>query len=504
MAKGKVYLVGAGPGDPGLITVRGIECLKRAEVVIYDRLINEQLLDAAPETAERIYAGKGRAGHTMTQPEINEMLVEKAITGKTVVRLKGGDPFVLGRGGEEAQALTEHNIPFEIVPGITSAIAVPAYAGIPVTHRGLASSFSVITGHEDPTKENSSIDWEYLSRGTDTLIFLMGVQNLSEIIAKLVKYGRHPETPVAVIENGTRPDQRTVTGSLADIVTRAEEEQVKAPALVVVGDVVKLRDEIRWFDNRPLSGKRVLVTRARQQASALSQLLAEKGALPVELPAIDIQPLEDTGELDRAIAGITQYQWLLFTSVNGVDAFFKRLHTLGLDARTLKGIKIGTIGPATAHVLQERGILPDYTPGDYTTSAIVAGMQNRDIRGQRFLLPRADIADRALVEGLRRLGAEVDDVAVYRTVPATEGIAEARKMLPSGKIDVITFASSSTVTNLVAAFQGEPLDIGKAKVACIGKKTAETAKKAGLRVDILAWEATIPALVAAIEEHFSK
>lgn len=504
MAKGRVYLVGAGPGDPGLITVKGAECLKRADVVIYDRLINEQLLDYMPETAEKIYAGKGRSGHTLTQNEINDLLVQEAKDGKTVVRLKGGDPFVLGRGGEEALALVEHGIPFEVVPGITSAIGGPAYAGIPVTHRGLASSFSVITGHEDPTKESSSINWEHLSGGADTLVFLMGVQNLPEIVARLVQHGRPAETPAAVIENGTWPGQRTVTGTLADIVTLAEKERIKAPALVVVGEVVKLREKIAWFDNRPLSGKRVLVTRARHQASALGKLLAERGARPIELPAIDIRPVADTSELDRAIAGLIRYQWIVFTSTNGVEAFFKRLHELHLDARIIKDTKVMAIGPATARALEEKGIIADYTPDEYSSSAIVAGIKSGDIRGQRFLLPRADIGDKALVESLRNLGAEVDDIAVYQTVPATEGIAEAKKLLTAGKIDVITFASSSTVTNLVAAFQGEPLKIGNAKVACIGEKTAETAKKTGLRVDILAREATIPGLVAAIEEYFDK
>lgn len=423
---GKVYLVGAGPGDPGLITVRGMECLKQADVIVYDRLIDERLLQAIPETAEKIYVGKSRGKHTLRQSEINQLLVAKAIEGKTVVRLKGGDSFVLGRGGEEAETLVRHNIPFEIVPGVISAVAVPAYAGIPVTHRGLASSFTVVAGNENPDKKTSSIDWQKLARGTDTLVFLMGVQNLSKIVGKLLEHGRSRDTPVAVIMNGTQPDQKTITGSLADIAIKAEKEQVSPPAIIIVGDVVKLRKKLSWFDNRPLSGKRILVTRARQQASSLSRLLAERGALPVELPAIAIQTIDNNKELDRAITGIGDYDWLLFTSVNGVDAFFQRLYKLNLDARALNNVKVGAIGPATARSLEEWGIIPDYRPDVFTSQGILDGLKGLVTAGQRFLLPRADIADKELVEGLCRMGAEVTEVDAYRTVPAMGAIARAR------------------------------------------------------------------------------
>lgn len=503
MSAGKVYLVGAGPGDPGLITVKGMECLKQAEVIVYDRLIDDRMLEDVGEAAERIYVGKSREGHTLTQTGINQLLVGKALEGRTVVRLKGGDSFVLGRGGEEAETLVRYHIPFEVVPGVISAVAVPAYAGIPVTHRGIAVSFAVVTGHEDPGKKISSINWEKLAGGVDTLVFLMGVENLSKIVAKLLQYGRAPETPVAIIMNGTRANQRTITGTLADIVILAEKEDVKPPAIIIVGEVVKLRGKIRWFDNRPLYGKRVLVTRARQQASTLSRLLSGLGALPVELPAIDIQPVKNNRELDRAITKIGDYNWLLFTSTNGVDAFFNRLHNLKLDARSLKNNKIGAIGPATARSLETQGIIPDYLPEVYTSRGILDGLRNREIAGERFLLPRADIADKELTEGLRLMGAEVDEVTTYRTLPATEAIARAKKMLKSGEIDVITFTSSSTVTNLVAAFRGEKPEIDGARIACIGSKTAETVAKAGLKVDIIAREATIPGLVAAIEEYFA-
>lgn len=504
MKTGKVYLVGAGPGDPRLISVKGVDCLKKADVIVYDRLLDEHLLDAASLEAERLYVGKTAGEHTKTQDEINQLLVTKAKEGKTVVRLKGGDPFVLGRGGEEVEVLVQNGIRFEVIPGITSAVAVPAYAGIPVTHRGLASSFAVITGHEDPTKDSSSINWEKLATGVDTLIFLMGMKNLPEIVAKLMEYGRPSNTPVAVIKEGTRPEQETVVGSLKDIVAKAEEYHLTAPAVIVVGNVVRLREKLRWFDNRPLFGKRILVTRARRQASALSRLLAERGAQPIELPAIDIQTVADSEELDQAISNLEHYQWIIFTSVNGVAAFWQRLHKLKRDSRALSGLKIGAIGPATAQALAAEGVIPDYVPEVYTSEDIIAGLKAQNIAGQRFLLPRADIADKELVQGICRLGASVHEVTVYRTIPATETIARAKQMIISGKIDVITFTSSSTVSNLVVALGEELLAINSAKVACIGPKTAETAAKAGLNVDILAREQTIPGLVTAIEEYFEK
>ncbi len=503
MKTGNVYLVGAGPGDPGLISVKGLECIRKAEVIIYDRLLDEQLLDAAPTTAERIYVGKTAGEHTRPQAEINQLLLAKAKEGKTVVRLKGGDPFVLGRGGEEAETLAQHSILFEIVPGITSAVAVPAYAGIPVTHRGLASSFAVITGHEAPDKDDSNLNWEKLACGVDTLVFLMGMKNLPEIVSKLREHGRPAETPVAVVREGTKPEQETVTGTLEDIVAKVQQHRLTAPAIIVVGEVVRLRERLRWFDNRPLFGKRILVTRARHQSSTLSQLLAERGALSIELPAISIQAADSAG-LDRAILNLKGYNWVLFTSTNGVAAFWQRLHDLKLDSRIFGGLKVGAIGPATAEALQRHGIIVDYIPDVYTSEGLISGLKGQDVAGQRFLLPRADIADKALAEGIGQLGAEVHDVDAYHTVPATQATARARQMLIAGEIDVITFTSSSTVTNLAAAFRGEPMTINGAKVACIGPKTAETAAKAGLKVDILADKQTIPGLVDAIEEYFGK
>jgi uroporphyrinogen III methyltransferase/synthase len=500
---GKVYLVGAGPGDPGLITQKGLECLAQAEVIVYDHLLDERLLDSAQAAAEKIYAGKSASQHALEQEQINRLLVDRAKEGKLVVRLKGGDPFVLGRGGEEAEALVNNGIPFEIVPGISSSIAVPAYAGIPVTHRDAASSFAVITGHEDPAKASSRLQWDKLATGVDTLVFLMGMANIGQISAKLIENGRPPETPVAVINSGTRPAQKAVSGTLANIVEKARKAKLGPPSIIVVGEVVKLRNKLAWFDNRPLSGKRVLVTRSRQQASVLSKLLAEQGAEPVELPAIEIQPLKDTSDLDAALNNLSRYQWILFTSVNGIEAFFVRLLKQNLDSRDLKGISIGVIGPATAKALEKWGISADYMPRVYTTQGLLEGLKSLGVARKHFLLPRADIVDRELSDGLTKLKAIVHDVPAYRTLEAVDQVDKARLLLSQDSIDVVTFASSSTVTSLAKALGKAPLP-EKVKVAVIGPKTAKTAREAGLRVDIEAREQTIPGLVEAIVEYFQE
>lgn len=501
MKKGTVYLVGAGPGDSGLITVKGLERLKSADVVVYDHLLDESLLDIAPPGAERIYVGKSAGRHALKQDDINRLLVQKSLEGKRVVRLKGGDPFVFGRGGEEAEFLVENGVDFEVVPGVTSAVAVPAYAGIPVTHRGLASSFAVITGHENPAKEESSINWEHLANAVDTLVFLMGRENLPKIVAKLAECGKAADTPVALIREGTRSGQETVTGTLADIAAKVEEKGVKPPVVIVVGKVAALRDRLRWFDNRPLSGKRVLVTRARHQAGKLSRLLEERGAVPVELPAIDIQPV-DGDELKAALRSISAFDWLVLTSVNGVDALFRSLADMKMDARALHRVKVAAIGPTTAEALEHRGVTPDYIPSEFSAAGIIAGVKNMDVAGKRFLLMRADIADAELIAGLSGLGANVREIVVYRTVPATESIARARRLLQSGLIDAVTFASSSTVTNLMSALDGDRALLKGVTVACIGPKTAATARGFGLDVHISAAEYTIPGLVTAMEEYF--
>jgi uroporphyrinogen III methyltransferase/synthase len=499
---GFVSLVGAGPGDPGLITIAAVDRIKRAEVIIYDRLIPQSLLDQAPDGCETIYMGKIGGGESHGQDAINRALVEKGREGKRVVRLKGGDPFVFGRGGEEAEALRAAGIPFEIIPGITSAVAVPAYAGIPVTHRGAATSFAVVTGHEDPAKGESTIDWGSLA-GVQTLVLLMGVRTLPEIIEKLTAAGRAPDTPAAAIQWGTTPEQRTVTGTLADIVQRIEAAGLTPPAITVVGDVVRMRDSISWFENRPLFGKRVLITRTRRQASALAELLAAEGAIPVELPSIEIEPVTDDGALGAAIDALAggSYAWTVFTSANAVDVFFDALGSRGRDARVFGGTKVAAIGPATAESLAGRGIVADAVPEEYVAERVVDALKPNVSSGDRILLPRAAEARPELPEGLRVMGAEVDEVSLYRSVVPGEAPSEELEALREGRIDVVTFTSSSTVRNLVSMLNGDTTALKNAVIACIGPITAATAEELGLPPDVVAKEYTVPGLVAGLKEH---
>ncbi|MFA5055653.1 MAG: uroporphyrinogen-III C-methyltransferase [Dehalococcoidia bacterium] len=503
MQKGSVYLVGAGPGGIGLITLRGLELLRQADVIVYDRLADDGLLARARGDAEMIYVGKAAGDHSVEQGEIDRILVAKAKEGKSVVRLKGGDPFVLGRGGEEAEALFQGGIPFEVVPGVTSAVAVPAFAGIPVTHRGMASSFAVVTGHEDPTKEDSSVDWKKLATSVDTVVCLMGMGNLKVIVDRIIKGGRSLTTPVALIQNGAGPRQRTLVATLATIVAHAERADFRPPVVIVVGDVVALRERLAWFDNRPLFGKRVLVTRSRDQASKLSKLLSELGAEAVELPVIESRELEDTTKLDLAVSKLRKFQWVLFTSVNGVDAFWKRMRAAELDARWFGKVKIGAIGPATADSLRDLGLYPDFVSQEFTSDSMLEGLAELGIAGCRVLLPRSDIAPGELIDGLIKLGAKPIEVAAYRTTKPAGVDEKGSRRLLEGDIDIITFTSSSTVTNLLAALDGDVEAINRAKVACIGPATASAAQKAGIRVDIMAQEHTIPGLVAAIEAYFT-
>jgi uroporphyrinogen III methyltransferase/synthase len=503
-ATGKVWLVGAGPGDPGLITMAGVACLAGAEVVVYDRLADPRLLDLAPPEAERISVGKAASSHSMSQEEINGLLVAKAREGKRVVRLKGGDPFVFGRGGEEAEALVAAGIPFEVVPGVTSATAVPAYAGIPVTHRRLASSFAVVTGHEDPTKGESSIDWKSFggrTKGADTLVFLMGGANLAEIAQRLVECGRAPDTPTAVIRWGTTPNQRTVTGTLADIAERVAKAGLTPPVITVVGPVVELRDKLRWYDNRPLFGKRVLVTRASKQADDLSQALAELGAEPVELPAIEIRPRVERAKLRETLRRLdaAEYDWLIFTSANGVDIFFDHLRQAGRDARALGRAQVCAIGPGTAEALAWHGIAADLLPERFVAEGVIEALSKRDIMGKRVLWPRARGARRTLALGLADLGAQVDELPLYTAAVPKAPDAEALQRLRASEIDIVTFASSSAVRNLVKMLGGDTSALEKPLIACIGPVTAAMARKLGLRVDVEAPEHTVEGLVRALE-----
>ncbi|MFZ5632742.1 MAG: uroporphyrinogen-III C-methyltransferase [Bacillota bacterium] len=503
--KGMVYLVGAGPGDPGLITVKGLECVRKADVLVYDRLAGQQILSQARPDAEMIYVGKSPDRHTMRQEEINRLLVERALAGKTVTRLKGGDPFVFGRGGEEAGALYEAGIPFEVVPGITSAVAVPAYAGIPVTHRGLASTFAVITGNEDPDKEESDIDWEKISTGAGTLIFLMGMGNISSIAGRMVRHGRPGNTPVAVIRWGTTPDQRTLTGTLDNIAEKVARKGFANPSVIVVGEVVNLREKLKWFEKKPLFGCRVLVTRSREQASELSRAIEELGGETVQFPTISVAGPEDFGPLDRAAARAGEYRWIIFTSVNGVRYFFTRLFKSGRDIRDLKGVNICAIGPKTRDSLAGYGIRVEYVPSEYRAEEIAAGLKGRIAPGDAVLLPRADIARKDLVDLLRQQGARVDEVTAYRTVAGDGDREDVRRMLQQGEIDIITFTSSSTVKNFLGMIgDGQAGLLAGVKVACIGPVTAQTARQLGLPVHMEAKKYTIEGLVEVILENRTK
>ena len=499
---GRVYLVGGGPGDPGLITVAGVEALAQAEVVVYDRLVNKRLLQLAPSDAELVFVGKEPGHQALSQDEINLLLVAKAREGKRVVRLKGGDPFVFGRGGEEAQALAEAGLPFEVVPGVTSAIAAAAYAGIPVTHRGVASSVAFVTGHEDPAKGDAAVDWTKLATAVDTIVLLMGVANLKEIADKLIAAGRDAETPAAVIEWATTPAQRTVSGTLAGIAASAERAGVGNPAVVVVGEAVRLRETLAWFDTRPLFGKRVLVTRTREQASELARALAAAGAEPVELPALQITRRFDAKRLAKAADALRDgtYDWLLFTSANAVAIFFEFLMERGLDARALRA-SVAAIGPGTAAALKSRGVAADVTPSAdaYTAEGLLAALDGVEMDGCRVLLPRAEGGREVLTEGLRTRGASVDEVTLYVAAVPEDPDAEGLRRLLAGEIDVATFASSSSVRNLVSMLGDDLEALRGARIACIGPTTAATLEELlGRPPDVVASEHTIAGLVRAI------
>ena len=505
--KGKVFLVGAGPGDPDLLTVKGKECISEADVVVYDYLANKVLLEYAKDDAEIIYAGKKGGCHTMSQEDISSMIVKKAKMGRTVVRLKGGDPFIFGRGGEEAQQLVRAGVAFEVVPGVTSAIAVPAYAGIPLTHRDYTSTVAFITGHEEPGKKESDIAWEKLSTGAGTLVFLMGVGNLPLIAERLMHYGRPPDTPAAVIRRGTVSEQRTVAGTLKNIAELIREKDIKPPAIIIIGDVVNLRTELDWFEKRPLFGKRIVVTRAREQASAFLKKLTGLGAECIEFPTIKIVPPRTWDMLDKSIKSINNYDWLLFTSVNGVKYFFNRLDTLGKDVRDLHGLKIGAIGPKTAGELQNFGIKPELMPDEYRAEAVVASFEKYGVRGAKILVPRAAVAREILPDELKKIGAEVDVAPAYETVIPDHDSGWIREMLEKGDIDMVTFTSSSTVNNFVEALKADDLELQKSMenvvVACIGPITADTARKNGLNADLVPSDYTIEGLTGEIINYFS-
>ena len=500
----KVYLVGAGPGDPGLLTLRGKACLQEADVVLYDHLANPALLDYVSPEAERIYVGRRGCGTYRPQGEINQLMLEKVREGKCVVRLKGGDPFVFGRGGEEAEWIVEHQVPFEVVPGVTSAVAVPAYAGIPVTHRTLASTVAFITGHEDPNKEETVLEWPRFAAADGTLVFLMGVKNLSMIVSRLIEEGKSVDTPVALVRWGTYAKQRTVVGTLRDIADRAKAADIRPPTVVVVGEVVRLREQLNWFETQPLFGKRVLVTRAKTQASELSDLIRAQGGEPIECPTIDFVPPDDWAEVDEAIEQLATYQWLVLTSVNGVKAFMQRLWHHGHDARALAGLQICCIGPRTAEEVRRFGIDADLVPETFQAEGLIDVLKRAGVSGQRVLLARAAQAREVLPEELERSGAFVRVVKVYKTVVPVIERERVQQLFREHSIDVVTFASSSTVRNFSQLFDGAH-DLKKRLngtiIASIGPITAKTIRETGLDVHVMAAQNTIPALVQSLVDY---
>jgi uroporphyrinogen III methyltransferase/synthase len=493
--KGKVYLVGAGPGDPGLITVKGLECLASADVIVYDHLIDQGLLSRAKEGAEIIYAGKKAGAYTLPQEEINATLLNKASQGKVVVRLKGGDPFILGRGGEEAEALAANNIPFEVVPGITAAVAAPAYAGIPLTHRRLSSSFAVATGHE----QSSTIS----KLTADTLVFLMGVANLTSITSTLIQGGLSPATSAALIQWGTTPRQKVVQATLGNIALIAQEKNISPPAVLVVGKVVELSHKLSWFESKPLFGKRVVVTREESRSRKLQRLLELEGTWPIGVPAINIEPAPDQ-QLQDVISRFPDFNWLILTSVNGVQALFDYLYRNGMDARKFSNLSICAIGSATAESLRQHGLIADLVPSEYTSQGILDSFRERGIGGQRVLLLRSQLANPDLPQGLLTLGAKVEEVAIYRVLPASTTDEKTRRLLAQEKIDVITFTSPSTVKGFLALVGGDVASLSKVQIACLGPVTASYAHKVGLKVDVVAKKHTMEGLVKALVERYGR
>jgi uroporphyrinogen III methyltransferase/synthase len=503
-SSGKAYLVGAGPGDPGLLTIRGKECLEHADVVLYDNLANPCLLDHAPPHSERIYVGRCGRGAYVPQENVNQLILQKVREGKQVVRLKGGDPFVFGRGGEEAEVVSEAGLSVEIIPGVTSAVAVPAYAGIPVTHRTLASTVTFVTGHEDPTKGGTALEWPRLASSKGTLVFLMGMKNLPIIVEQLVKEGKSVDTPAAIIRWGTYSRQQTITGTLGTIVEEAQSHHMDPPTVIVIGEVVNLRDRLNWFESRALFGKRILVTRAQGQAKELSHLLRTFGGEPIECPTIEIVPPENWSELDRVFTELSAYEWIVFTSVNGVRWFMKRFREQGYDSRALHGMSICCIGPRTAEEIETYGVNSDLIPSTFQAEGLLEAMKPLVKAGHRVLIPRAAEAREILPDQLREMGAVVHVVPVYKTIRPEIDFEKIKSQIRNGDIDIITFASSSTVRNFCDMFESPEevtLMTENILLACIGPITAKTVEELGLSVGLVAKENTLPSLVNSLAEY---
>ncbi|NOY54008.1 MAG: uroporphyrinogen-III C-methyltransferase [Deltaproteobacteria bacterium] len=505
--KGKVFLLGAGPGHPKLITLRAIECIRDAEVIIYDYLANQKFLQYAPKGCEIIYAGKTSVHHTLHQDEINQLLIDKARTGKTVIRLKGGDPLLYGRGGEEAEGLAREGIPFEIVPGIPAATAIAAYAGIPLTHRDSASTVAFITGHEGSGKSGPPVDWEKISTGVGTVVIYMGVGNLQENTRKLMEHGRAPETPTALVRWGTTPEQEILIGTLADIYEKARTAHFKAPAIMIVGETVRLHDKLHWTDQLPLFGRRIALTRERENAGLFSKELERLGAVIYYLPAISIFSPEEFGIVDQAIEEIEQFDWIIFTSANAVRYFLDRLIKKNRDVRDLKGISICTVGTATARSLKTRGIRTDLIPEEFTGEGVVAALlKEGDLPGKRVLIPRAEKAREVVPDALREAGAEVVVATVYRNLAPEIDAQALQEILINRKADLIVFTSPSNIRNFVRSVQKEGLQktLPGIRTACIGPVTAKAAKEAGLDVVVEPEKSTLESVSEAIRKYFAE
>jgi len=492
---GIVYLVGAGPGAPGLLTLRGAELIRRAEVLVYDYLAAPEILDLAPDSCRRVYVGKQSGNHAKTQDEINSILVDEARAGRVVVRLKGGDPYIFGRGGEEAQELFQAGIAFEVVPGISSTVGAAAYAGIPLTHRDFNSQVALITGHEKPDKPESAHNWAALSQ-MGTISMVMGVRNLDHVCRCLIEAGKSADTPAALIQWGTTLRQRTLVGTLADLPEKAETENMGPPALFVAGGVVTLRQQLNWFENRPLFGRKILVTRSREQTSRLSSALAELGAEVWERPTIAIRPIDDPEHFRGIFQGLSSYRWLVLTSPNGAELFMKALLGSGRDVRALSGLKIAVIGPGTAEMLKPFGLKPDLMPGkQYVAESLMAALKSAGVKGAKVLLARAEEGRDILPRGLTEAGAAVTDLSVYQTVKAVWP-----EPLP-GRPCLVTFTSSSTAMGLADIVPQE--ERKNYPAASIGPITTQTARELGFPVAVTAEKSTIDDLVLAVARYFS-
>ncbi|MBM3279770.1 MAG: uroporphyrinogen-III C-methyltransferase [Candidatus Handelsmanbacteria bacterium] len=495
----KVYLVGAGPGDPGLLTLKGLRCLQEAQVILYDELVDRRLLDLAPPACERLYVGKKGGRKSLSQEELNALLVEQGRQGRRVVRLKGGDPFVFGRGGQEALALAEAGAPFEVVPGVSAAMGVAAYAGIPLTHRGLAAAVVLVTGEEDPAR-TTALDWEQLARVQGTLVIYMGNRKLPQLCQALIRGGRPPQTPAAVVEWGTWPRQRSAVSTLQNLAEEARRKEIAPPSLAIVGEVVSLRQQLNWFEQRPLFGRQVLVTRSREQAGPLQTLLEDQGAEVSLLPLLELAPPEGWSKLDGCIDRLAQFAWVVFSSPNSVEFFWERLRQRGGDTRAFGRAQVAAVGRATAERLRARGVEPDLLPPDQSQEGLVAAFARIEVEGREILLPTSEVGRTLLAGELTGRGAQVQQVVAYQNRPPDQAQVELPPALAEGRIEVVVFASPSSVSHFFAVLGEERArdTLDKAVIACIGPTTAKAVAGLGLQAAIQPAESSVRALVAAI------